>query len=173
MSERNNQTFKWNIRGIHDIFSASSKWPNFIPQVGGHFFHPWKRWWINPRNRKNRGKYIILVWGSSDTLTHLGGGNSNIFGIFVPTWRRFPFWPNIFQMGWFNHQRSSCFFSWYTARTYSPNNGNDVDAFARRSAWDAAMKQDRFFTKDVRSYVVRLLMEEIQNNHLGCNKPCK
>lgn len=27
-------------------------------------------------------------------------------------------------------------------RTYAPNNGNDSDAFARRKAWDVAMKQE-------------------------------
>ena len=33
----------------------------------------------------------------------LGGGNSNIFGIFIPTWGKIPILTNIFQMGW-NHQ---------------------------------------------------------------------
>ena len=30
---------------------------------------------------------------------------SKIFFIFTPIWGRFPFLTNIFQMGWFNHQR--------------------------------------------------------------------
>ena len=59
----------------------------------------------------------------------------------------------------------------FSARTYSPNNGNDADAFARRSAWDAAMKQD-WETKDVRTYLVLLLIEEILH-HLGCTNPCE
>ena len=45
--------------------------------------------------------------GSGDVFTNLplGGGNSNIFGIFTPKFgEMIHFDEHIFQMGWFNHQ---------------------------------------------------------------------
>ena len=39
-----------------------------------------------------------------EPFTKLGGGNSNIFGIFTPKiWELIPILTNIFEMGW-NHQ---------------------------------------------------------------------
>ena len=82
-------------------------WECFL-QVLKRFAELWKlgnlvdklgRWWLG-RWWLNRGKYIILVRGKY-TLTHLGGGNSNIF-LFSPL-GKWAILTNIFQMGW-NHQ---------------------------------------------------------------------
>ena len=56
----------------------------------------------NPNRRcpTKNGKNGTFSYGFPGKLLFLGGGNSNIFGIFIPTWGILT---NIFQMGW-NHQ---------------------------------------------------------------------
>ena len=51
----------------------------------------------------------------------LGGGNSNIFYVHPEHWGKMnPFWTNIFQMGWFNHQLVfvTAATSWRVARNF-------------------------------------------------------
>ena len=66
--------------------------------------------------KPNVGKYSI------HGELELGGGNSNIFGIFTPyPWGNDPIGrSHIFQMGWFNHQLEEllCFFQVSTFRDF-------------------------------------------------------
>ncbi len=51
----------------------------------------------------------LLGGFNSDIQLHLGGGYSNIFGIFIPNLAEDSHFDySIFQMGWFNHQLEWC-----------------------------------------------------------------
>jgi len=55
------------------------------------------------------GKDVEMVFSM---IVILGGGNSNIFGIFIPKFGEDePILTDIFQMGWFNHQPGYHMFS--------------------------------------------------------------
>ena len=52
-----------------------------------------------------------------ESIQHLVGGNSNIFGLFTPNLGEdFQFDDDIFQMGWFNHQPENEFMQDTTVR---------------------------------------------------------
>ena len=63
------------------------------------------RWYPQITHFNRVFHYKPSILGYHHLRKHLGGGNSNIFGIFIPILgEMIQFDEHIFQMGWFNHQ---------------------------------------------------------------------
>ena len=87
----------WGFNTIHPLlFTVSSPVRTYCIAFQTKVRNRWSRLTPNAKG------------GQGGEVTFLGGGNSNIFGIFTPVWGRWTqFWFILFQMGW-KHQLA-CF----------------------------------------------------------------